>query len=62
MRISRSTFRKHAGFFADKKLKLIFICSPNNPTCKFNEFQDVEQLIYKFNGIVVIDEAYIDFS
>lgn len=40
--------------------KCIFICSPNNPTG--NILQDVEILLNKFNGIVVLDEAYIDFS
>lgn len=48
--------------FSDKKLKLIFICSPNNPTGNAMLFPDVEYIIKKFNGIVVIDEAYIDFS
>ena len=44
------------------KTKIIFVCSPNNPTGNsFNE-NEVEDLINSFNGIVVIDEAYIDFS
>ena len=47
---------------ADKKLKLIFICSPNNPTGNAMNFQDMEYILKNFNGIVVIDEAYIDFS
>jgi len=47
---------------ADKSLKLIFICSPNNPTGNSMNHSDVEELIASFNGIVVIDEAYIDFS
>ncbi len=46
----------------DRYLKLIFICSPNNPTGNAMNFPDVEQIIRTFNGIVVIDEAYIDFS
>ena len=46
----------------DKNLKLIFICSPNNPTSNSINFSDVEYIVSKFNGIVVIDEAYIDFS
>jgi histidinol-phosphate aminotransferase len=46
----------------DKTLKLIFICSPNNPTGNSMDMSDVEDLIASFNGIVVIDEAYIDFS
>ena len=42
--------------------KLLFLCSPNNPTgSTFNEKQ-METLIENFGGIVIIDEAYIDFS
>src|ERR1035437_4724859 len=48
--------------FSDKNLKLIFICSPNNPTGNSINYSDVENIIINFNGIVVIDEAYIDFS
>jgi len=43
-----------------EKLKLIFICSPNNPTG--NILNAVEKIIQSFKGIVVVDEAYIDFS
>jgi histidinol-phosphate aminotransferase len=46
----------------DKNLKLIFICSPNNPTSNSMNSGDVESLISEFSGMVVIDEAYIDFS
>jgi len=48
--------------FSDKNLKLIFICSPNNPTGNAMDFSDVEYILKNFSGIVVIDEAYIDFS
>lgn len=44
------------------KSKLLFLCSPNNPTANSFKAGKVEQLIKNFNGIVVIDEAYIDFS
>ncbi len=44
------------------KTKLLFLCSPNNPTSNSFEAQIIEDLITKFDGIVVIDEAYIDFS
>lgn len=54
--------RKAESLFSDNKLKLIFICSPNNPTANSMNYHDVESIITKFNGIVVIDEAYIDFS
>jgi histidinol-phosphate aminotransferase len=42
--------------------KLLFICSPNNPTANSFDKDKIETLINNFNGIVVIDEAYIDFS
>lgn len=45
-----------------RESKLLFICSPNNPTGNSFHAEDVELLIDKFNGIVVIDEAYINFS
>ena len=54
--------RKAESLFSDNNLKLIFVCSPNNPTANSMNYQDVESIITKFNGIVVIDEAYIDFS
>ena len=44
----------------DTTIKLIFICSPNNPTG--NLIEGIEEIIEKFEGIVVVDEAYIDFS
>jgi histidinol-phosphate aminotransferase len=42
--------------------KLLFLCSPNNPTANSFNAKNIEELIKGFNGIVVIDEAYIDFS
>jgi len=42
--------------------KILFLCSPNNPTANSFNNNKVEELIKNFNGIVVIDEAYIDFS
>src|SRR3970040_748204 len=46
----------------DENTKIIFLCSPNNPTA--NSFLDksVVYLLQNFKGLVVIDEAYIDFS
>lgn len=43
-------------------MKLAFICSPNNPTGNSMDANAVEAFIRSFNGICVIDEAYIDFS
>ncbi len=54
--------QKVKSLFSDKKLKLIFICSPNNPTANSMNFSDIEYIIAEFHGIVLIDEAYIDFS
>ncbi|MCT3758569.1 histidinol-phosphate transaminase [Elizabethkingia anophelis] len=47
-------------FLTDENLKLIFICSPNNPTG--NSIENVDFILENFNGIVFVDEAYIDFS
>lgn len=49
-------------YVLNNKVKLMFICSPNNPTGNLIHSSDIEHLLNKFNGIVVIDEAYIDFS
>ncbi len=46
----------------DSFTKLIFICSPNNPTGNSINRVDVEILLNNFNGIVVIDEAYINYA
>ena len=46
----------------NKETKLLFLCSPNNPTANSFEAKKIEKLIREFQGIVVIDEAYIDFS
>jgi histidinol-phosphate aminotransferase len=42
--------------------KLIFVCSPNNPSGNLMKRADIVRLIESFNGIVVVDEAYIDFA
>jgi histidinol-phosphate aminotransferase len=46
----------------DEFTKLLFICSPNNPTGNSLKRGDVLQLVQNFTGIVVVDEAYIHFS
>jgi histidinol-phosphate aminotransferase len=53
------SIRKHVS---DPNLKLVFICSPNNPTGNCMKSEEILALVSKFNGLVVIDEAYIDFS
>ncbi len=47
---------------ADSHSKMLFLCSPNNPTSNSLEAADILALIRQFQGIVVLDEAYIDFS
>ena len=47
---------------ADSNSKLLFICSPNNPTGNAFQKKEIKELLESFNGLVVVDEAYIDFS
>jgi histidinol-phosphate aminotransferase len=42
--------------------KMLFICSPNNPTANAMHAQDIKRLLVGFQGLVIVDEAYIDFS
>ncbi|MET3036517.1 histidinol-phosphate transaminase [Chryseobacterium sp. NRRL B-14859] len=44
----------------EEQIKIFFLCSPNNPTG--NSIEDIEFYLQNFNGIVVVDEAYIEFS
>lgn len=46
----------------DMHTKMIFVCSPNNPTGNSINRQDIETLLINFKGLVVVDEAYINFS
>lgn len=46
----------------DAGTRLIFLCSPNNPSARALPNSQVEDILQKFEGIVVLDEAYIDFS
>ena len=46
----------------NQKTKIIFICSPNNPSGNAIPLDQIEQLLDRFKGILVVDEAYIDFS
>lgn len=47
---------------ADRNTKVVFLCSPNNPTGNLLNTTKIEKILKEFDGIVVIDEAYIDFS
>ncbi|MCD6441029.1 MAG: histidinol-phosphate transaminase [Candidatus Marinimicrobia bacterium] len=51
-----AVLKKSAG------VKLIFICSPNNPTGNCLNDTDIERILINFDGLVVLDEAYIDFA
>ena len=46
----------------DHQTKMLFLCSPNNPTANSFERERIIQLLENFRGLVVVDEAYIDFS
>ncbi len=46
----------------NQNTKLIFLCSPNNPTANLLEEEGIKKILKYFNGLVVIDEAYIDFA
>lgn len=46
----------------DAHTKLIFLCSPNNPTGNLLDKQEIDKVLNTFKGIVILDEAYIDFS
>lgn len=46
----------------NKQTKAIFLCSPNNPTGNLLDPAEIKHILQSFNGIVVIDEAYSDFS
>jgi len=49
---------------ANSRTKLLFICSPGNPTCKAIPLAEIERVATssQYEGIVVVDEAYVDFS
>ena len=58
-------FRLDAADFLSKvtpQMKLAFLCSPNNPSANLLDPVEVEKIIRRFGGIVVLDEAYIDFA
>ena len=47
---------------ADSRSKLLFLCSPNNPTGNCFPLTQMEEILRRFGGMVVVDEAYIDFA
>lgn len=46
----------------DANTKLIYLCSPNNPTGNLLNREEIEKILKAFSGIVIVDEAYIDFA
>ena len=60
-----SNFDLEAGTLlekTDENTKLIFLCSPNNPTGNLLNRKEIEKVLDSFSGIVIVDEAYIDFA
>ena len=47
---------------ADSRTKLLWLCSPNNPTGNVFPAAEIERLLRRFEGMVILDEAYIDFA
>ena len=47
---------------ADERSKLLWLCSPNNPTGNAFPDREIEELLRRFDGVVVLDEAYNDFA
>lgn len=63
--LDEETFRLNADRMleaCDANTKIVWICSPNNPTGNSMDRSEVEKILNSFDGIVVIDEAYSDFS
>ncbi len=46
----------------DSETRIVFLCSPNNPSGNLLSVSSIEKVLRSFNGIVVVDEAYIDFA
>ncbi len=52
----------HMETLVDENTKLIWICSPNNPTGNSMNRDDIEMVLNNFDGLVIVDEAYINFA
>ncbi|MCU7695554.1 histidinol-phosphate transaminase [Haoranjiania flava] len=52
----------HIESLIDERTKIIWLCSPNNPTGNSLHRLDIEMVLNNFHGLVAIDEAYINFS
>lgn len=63
--LEEDTFQPQVGRIMDTvrpETKLLFLCSPNNPTGNAFERERIAELVEKFPGLVILDEAYTDFS
>ncbi len=67
--VRKVKLNENFGFSAQKLLdaanlytKAIFVCSPNNPTANLLDKEEIVKLLIDFDGLVVVDEAYIDFA
>jgi histidinol-phosphate aminotransferase len=49
-------------YLSDESVKLLFLCSPNNPTGNSLRIEDIVYILQNFKGMVILDEAYIDFA
>jgi len=47
---------------ADNQTRIVFLCSPNNPTSNLLDYDEIMKIVNGFGGLVVVDEAYIDFA
>ncbi|MCA6476043.1 MAG: histidinol-phosphate transaminase [Chitinophagaceae bacterium] len=52
----------HLEQLVNEDTRIIWICSPNNPTGNLMQWQDIETILNHFNGLVIVDEAYINFA
>ncbi|HRZ28282.1 MAG TPA: histidinol-phosphate transaminase [Spirochaetota bacterium] len=57
----RADFTYDMGAFLNKKYNLVIVANPNNPTGTWCEIGDIESFLKKFKGLLVVDEAYVDF-
>lgn len=52
----------HIEQLVNPQTRIIWICSPNNPTGNLMQLEDIETILNNFSGLVVVDEAYINFA
>ena len=50
------------SFMDDEEIRILYLCTPNNPTANLLHEKDIEWILEQFKGIVLLDEAYMDFA